>query len=59
MIFSPSKPTEMDWESLYPSPQCSDRKVEIVDIGCGFGGLLFALAPRFPQTLMLGTSLSV
>lgn len=30
-------------------------QVEIADIGCGFGGLLFALAPEFPQTLILGT----
>lgn len=30
------------------------QDVEIADIGCGFGGLLVALAPRFPQTLMLG-----
>lgn len=30
------------------------RDVEIVDIGCGFGGLLFGLAPFFPETLILG-----
>lgn len=30
------------------------KHVEIADIGCGFGGLLFALAPKFPDTLMLG-----
>ncbi|EXJ64800.1 tRNA (guanine-N7-)-methyltransferase [Cladophialophora yegresii CBS 114405] len=29
------------------------RDVEIADIGCGFGGLLVALAPLFPETLML------
>jgi tRNA G46 methylase TrmB len=34
------------------------RNVEIADIGCGFGGLLFALAPMFPDTLMLGKSTS-
>jgi tRNA (guanine-N7-)-methyltransferase len=32
------------------------KNVEIADIGCGFGGLLFALAPMFPDTLMLGKS---
>jgi len=32
------------------------KNVEIADIGCGFGGLLFALAPKFPDTLMLGMS---
>jgi tRNA (guanine-N7-)-methyltransferase len=33
------------------------RKVEVADVGCGFGGLLFALAPLFPDTLMLGESI--
>jgi tRNA G46 methylase TrmB len=43
-----------------PSAQTSsnvpqlDRQVEIADIGCGYGGLLFALAPKFPNTLILG-----
>jgi tRNA (guanine-N7-)-methyltransferase len=32
------------------------KNVEVADIGCGFGGLLFALAPQFPDTLILGTS---
>ena len=31
------------------------QDVEIADIGCGFGGLLFALATTFPHTLSLGT----
>ncbi|KAF2189516.1 hypothetical protein K469DRAFT_625218 [Zopfia rhizophila CBS 207.26] len=30
------------------------QPVEIADIGCGFGGLLFALAPKFPNTLLIG-----
>lgn len=30
------------------------KKVEIADIGCGFGGLLFALAPKLSDTLILG-----
>jgi len=33
------------------------KNVEIADIGCGFGGLLFALAPTFPETLILGTAI--
>ena len=48
----------MDWSSYYPSfvSQLSkgDSKVEIADIGCGFGGLLVALSPLFPKTLMIG-----
>jgi len=30
------------------------RQVEVADIGCGFGGLLFALAPKMPDTLIMG-----
>ena len=30
------------------------KKVEIADIGCGFGGLLFGLAPVFPDSLIVG-----
>mmetsp|Transcript_48312 Transcript_48312/g.151879 ORF Transcript_48312/g.151879 Transcript_48312/m.151879 type:complete len:327 (-) Transcript_48312:111-1091(-) len=29
-------------------------RVRFLDVGCGFGGLLVALGPRFPDTLMLG-----
>lgn len=32
------------------------KQVEVADIGCGFGGLLFALAPIMPDTLLLGTT---
>lgn len=31
--------------------------VEILDIGCGFGGLLMALSPLFPNKIMLGRSI--
>ena len=30
------------------------QPVEIVDVGCGYGGLLFALSLAFPQTRCLG-----
>lgn len=30
------------------------KDVEIADIGCGFGGLLVALAPKLPDALILG-----
>lgn len=30
------------------------KDVEVVDIGCGFGGLLVALAPKMPDKLILG-----
>jgi len=31
-----------------------DESCRILDIGCGYGGLLFALAPLFPNKLILG-----
>ncbi|KAI9686039.1 MAG: tRNA (guanine-N(7)-)-methyltransferase (tRNA(m7G46)-methyltransferase) [Bathelium mastoideum] len=30
------------------------KRVEVADIGCGYGGLLFALAPKMPESLILG-----
>ena len=33
------------------------KDVEIADIGCGFGGLLVALAPKLPDSLILGNSI--
>jgi tRNA G46 methylase TrmB len=56
----------MDWSSYFPhyvqegvsedssKPPRLTKDVEIVDIGCGFGGLLVALAPKLPDTLTLG-----
>ncbi|KAI9804303.1 MAG: tRNA (guanine-N(7)-)-methyltransferase (tRNA(m7G46)-methyltransferase) [Piccolia ochrophora] len=35
------------------------KDVEVADIGCGFGGLLVALAPTMPDTLMLGMEIRV
>ncbi len=57
---SPARPEEMDWSNHYPayfdaqSSSSSGKQVEWADVGCGFGGLLMALAPQFPETLMLG-----
>jgi tRNA G46 methylase TrmB len=53
-IPSPASPEEMDWSPHYPNQP--DRRVEFADIGCGFGGLLIALAPMYPETLMLGSA---
>ena len=57
----------MDWASHYPAfvdPNAKNvnlagtrrlvKDVEVADIGCGFGGLLVALAPLMPDTLMVG-----
>lgn len=35
------------------------KRVEVADIGCGFGGLLFALSTLMPQTLHLGNGSAV
>ncbi|PHH51124.1 tRNA (guanine-N(7)-)-methyltransferase [Ceratocystis fimbriata CBS 114723] len=66
----PISPRHMDWSVYYPDfvaeganvgdvndlglPKPITKKVEVVDIGCGFGGLLVSLAPLLPETLMLG-----
>ena len=48
----PARPDDMDWSNLFPDAK--GRRVEICDIGCGFGGLIVALAPHFRDTLILG-----
>lgn len=62
----PTKPSEMNWNPFYPAffnedgTQRSDpRKVEILDIGCGYGGLLVSLGPLFPESLCLGMEIRV
>ncbi|KAI5467674.1 PXA domain-containing protein [Mariannaea sp. PMI_226] len=62
----PASPDDMDWSAYYPDfveerqsedatrPTRLKKDVEIVDIGCGFGGLLVGLAPLLPETLILG-----
>lgn len=57
IIDYPPHPDLMDWKSLYPS--FSNHKVEFVDIGCGYGGLLVTLAPMFPNSLILGIEIRV
>lgn len=64
---SPMSPAHMDWAPHYPAfvdPNLSNvnlsgarkllKDVEVVDIGCGYGGLLVGLAPLLPETLMVG-----
>ncbi|EFQ96672.1 tRNA (guanine-N(7)-)-methyltransferase [Nannizzia gypsea CBS 118893] len=63
----PISPDHMDWSDMFPAyinpePTAVNlsgfrklvKDVEIADIGCGFGGLLVALAPLMPDTLMVG-----
>lgn len=35
-------------------PKRLKKDVTVADIGCGFGGLLVALAPRLPDELLIG-----
>ena len=51
----PASPDEVDWSAHYPAFAGSGKTPEFADVGCGFGGLLIALAPLYPDTLMLGT----
>jgi tRNA G46 methylase TrmB len=64
---SPISPAHMDWSSHFPAFVDPDesktnlsggrkltKEVEVVDIGCGFGGLMVGLAPLLPDTLMVG-----
>ncbi|XP_053203084.1 tRNA (guanine-N(7)-)-methyltransferase-like [Panonychus citri] len=56
----PVKPDEMDWTKLYPDYDSNgDKKVELLDVGCGYGGLLVTLASVFPDKLSLGMEIRV
>lgn len=55
----PASPQAYDWSALYPAFAHSGKTPEFADVGCGFGGLLIALAPLFPDTLMLGMEIRV
>ncbi|XP_069735042.1 tRNA (guanine-N(7)-)-methyltransferase isoform X3 [Phaenicophaeus curvirostris] len=60
----PPRPQDMDWAELFPDffppaapPGQPPPRVEFADLGCGYGGLLVALSPLFPGSLMLGLEL--
>lgn len=58
----PVSPAHMDWLQHYQeffSNREHTQEVEFVDVGCGYGGLLVALSPIFPDTLMLGLEIRV
>ncbi len=58
----PRSPDDMDWSRLYPAYHAAGAmtsRVEIADIGCGYGGLLVNLAAEFPTTLCLGMEIRV
>lgn len=62
-VVYPSSPAHMDWHFHFPdripasgksSSLVDVPKVEFADVGCGFGGLIFYLAPHFPDKLIVG-----
>ncbi|TFK50077.1 putative methyltransferase [Heliocybe sulcata] len=55
----PAAPDAVDWAAHYPAFAGTGKTPEFADVGCGFGGLLIALAPIFPETLMLGMEIRV
>ena len=64
MDWSTYYPAYIDSESVPQDRGCSEtearpirrinKEVTVADIGCGFGGLLVALAPKLPEELLLG-----
>ncbi|KAJ3188035.1 tRNA (guanine-N(7)-)-methyltransferase (tRNA(m7G46)-methyltransferase) [Irineochytrium annulatum] len=64
----PPRPEDFkDWHAHFPAHFDENDaaippdlgKVEVADIGCGYGGLLLGLSPLFPSTLMLGMEIRV
>lgn len=58
----PLRPEDMDWCTYFPVLRQSNGSKgmpTIADIGCGFGGLLVALGPRFPGKQILGMEIRV
>lgn len=56
----PLNPSEIDWSDFYPILNTNDKQKivdeapTILDIGCGYGGMSFALGELFPEKLILG-----
>ncbi|XWS47067.1 hypothetical protein CRYUN_Cryun14cG0121500 [Craigia yunnanensis] len=59
----PLSPSHVDhslrYPQLFPSSDQFDssKKIQFVDIGCGFGGLKISLSTLFPETPMIGMEL--
>ncbi|CDW54007.1 tRNA (guanine N(7)) methyltransferase [Trichuris trichiura] len=53
----PARPDDFDVRSLYVKffeTHDSEARIEILDVGCGYGGLLVALSPLYPDSLIVG-----
>lgn len=62
----PLTPAKMNWHPFYPEFFSEDgkakdniHKVDIVDVGCGYGGMSMALSELFPSSLVLGMEIRV
>eukprot|EP01025_Chloroclados_australasicus_P062492 TRINITY_DN820_c0_g1_i5.p1 TRINITY_DN820_c0_g1~~TRINITY_DN820_c0_g1_i5.p1 ORF type:complete len:529 (+),score=47.86 TRINITY_DN820_c0_g1_i5:84-1670(+) len=65
----PPKPDAVDWSELYPkifptdqsssSANVVPKQVDMVDVGCGFGGFLIRLSELYPDKLVLGMEIQV
>lgn len=50
----PASPDSVEWSTVFADWQGGNSSVEIADIGCGFGGLIHALGPLFPDKYIVG-----
>ncbi|KAH6843072.1 hypothetical protein B0I37DRAFT_315275 [Chaetomium sp. MPI-CAGE-AT-0009] len=55
----PEAPSSEQHDLAPLRPKRISKEVEVADIGCGFGGLLIALAPTMPDSLILGLEIRV
>ncbi|KAN0025586.1 hypothetical protein ACTFIU_002025 [Dictyostelium citrinum] len=56
-FYYPTGPESYDWTKNYPQQPMNEKKVEIADVGCGYGGLLISLSSLFPDRLSVGMEL--
>ncbi|KFD48995.1 hypothetical protein M514_10147 [Trichuris suis] len=53
----PARPDDFNAHSLYAKffeTRDAEAKIEMLDVGCGYGGLLVALSPLYPDSLIVG-----
>lgn len=51
-VWFPASPCEVPLEQYFP--KLPGKKIQFVDVGCGFGSLCLSLAHTFPQKLVFG-----
>ncbi|KAF2068102.1 hypothetical protein CYY_010571 [Polysphondylium violaceum] len=62
-FYYPVSPDQHDWSKNYPDiikaddEESKKKRVEIADVGCGYGGLTISLGTLFPETLCVGMEL--